>query len=191
MRRAGRAPTSAAGRRNARGSRGPARTGRAVPPAPSSVVRELQRDVELMALDGLDRRLEVVLRLARHADLRALDLCLDLRDRLANELRDLLRLVVGDAGDELHCLAGRALGRLFDLTGLEGLQGDLAADGLLLKDLVRGLEAILGAGVDLDLLVLERHGRARVLEVEPLVDLAGRLVDGVADFLDVDLGDDV
>jgi hypothetical protein len=45
--------------------------------------------------------------------------------------------------------------------------------------------------VHLDLVLSEAQRRVGVLEVEPLMDLARGLVDGVADLLQVHLGHDV
>src|SRR5262249_45711543 len=121
----------------------------------------------------------------------ALDLGLGLRDRLPDELRDLLGLLVGDPGHEGYRLSDRALRGRFDGARLKRLQRDLAPDGLLLEDLVGRLQAILGRRVHLDLVFGEAERRVGVLEVEALVDLAGRLVDGVADLLQIHLGHDV
>ena len=74
---------------------------------------------------------------------------------------------------------------------LERLQRDLAADELLLEHLVRAPQAVLGRRVQDELLVAELDGRVGALEVEPGPRLAVGLVDGVADLLHVDLGDDV
>ena len=68
------------------------------------VVRELQCDAEVVFLHGADRGLQVVLALAQDPDLRALDLGLHLRDGLADELRDLLGLLVADAGEDVRRL---------------------------------------------------------------------------------------
>src|SRR2546430_5135706 len=120
----------------------------------SAVVRELERDPEVVFLDRTDRSLQIVLGLAHHADLGALDLGLDLRDGLPDVLGDLLSLLVGDPGDERDRLADRTLRCRLDLAGLQRLQGYLAADRLLLEDLVRGLEAVLGRRMPFTLLLL-------------------------------------
>ena len=58
-------------------------------------------------------------------------------------------------GDDLDGLAGGALGGRLDLAGLEGLEGDLLADELLLEHLLGGLQAVLGGGGQLDRLLLQ------------------------------------
>ena len=55
----------------------------------------------------------------------------------------------------LIVLADGALGGRLDRAGLERLERDLAADRLLLEHLIGGLQAILGAGGQLDRLVLQ------------------------------------
>ena len=88
-------------------------------------------------------------------------------------------------------LAQRPLGGLLDLAVGDGLQGHLPADELLLEDLDERLAAVLGRGVQLDLVALQLEARAGVLEVEAGRDLPARLVDGVAHLLHIDLGGDI
>ena len=94
----------------------------------------------------------------------------------------------GHDGDGLPHVALR--GRV-DLALGERLQRHVALDGLLLQDLQRGLQPVLGRGPELDRRVVLGDAGLGVLEVEPLRDLALRLVDGVANLLQVHLGDDV
>src|SRR5205085_1837139 len=127
-----------------------------------------------------------------HAELVALHLDLDaLRAVVADQLADLLGLLLADAllqGDvDLDLLAGGS--RLADVEDLERL---IALDQLLLEHLDDRLRALVGVRGDLDRVgATAGHGRAGVLEVEPLRDLAARLVDRVVDLLVVDLADDV
>src|SRR5512133_2168760 len=102
-------------------------------------VRELQGDAEVGLADGPDHGLEVVLLLAGHADLVALDGRLDLHAGAFDELHELLGLVVRDADVHVHALPDGTLGRRLDRPLREGLQRDLAADGLVLQDLEGGL----------------------------------------------------
>ena len=106
---------------------------------------------------------------------------------LLMRLADVLR----DPGLQLHVLSRRALRRLLDLLGVERLERDLAAHELLLEHLVERLQAVLGRRGEHELFVAELDVRVGVLEVEPRRGLAVRLVDGVADLLEVELGDDV
>ena len=55
-------------------------------------------------------------------------------------------MIRGDAGPDGDLLAGGALLGLFDLAVLEGLEGDLALDQLLVEDLVQRAQAVLGRG---------------------------------------------
>src|SRR6266480_5656715 len=143
------------------------------------IVRELQRDPEVMLLDGCDGLLQVVLALAEHADLVALDLRLDLQPARLDELRDLFRLLVADARQDRDGLSNVSFGGRVDLTFGERLQGDVALDRLLLEDLQRRLQAILRRGSELDRRVILRDIRLRPLEIEPRRELALGLVDGV------------
>ena len=156
-----------------------------------AVVRELERDAEVVCLDGRDGLLQVVLALAEHADLVALDLRLDLDPARLHELRDLLGLLLGDAGHDRDRLAHVALRGGVDLAFGERLQRHVALHDLLFQDLERGLEPVLGRRPQLDRRVILGDAGLGVFEVEPLRDLALRLVDGVADLLQVHLGDDV
>ncbi len=88
-------------------------------------------------------------------------------------------------------LSGRAPGGLFDLAHVEGLEGDLPLDQLLLEDLVEGSQPVLGGRGEDQFGVRELDGRVGALEVEPGGGFPVGLVDRVADFLHVDFGDDV
>ena len=70
-----------------------------------TVVLELERDDLVEAAQPGDDPLQVVLALARYADGIALDLRLDLRELVPDELGDLLRDVLGQTTPELDLLA--------------------------------------------------------------------------------------
>jgi len=102
-------------------------------------VVELQRDTEILRLARSDDRLQVVALLPAHPQLIPLGLRADaFETEVLDELVDLLGVIGGDAGLDGQLLPGGATGRLFDLSDLEGLEGDLALDQLLLQDLVEG-----------------------------------------------------
>ena len=88
-------------------------------------------------------------------------------------------------------LADRPLGRLLDLARLQGLQGDLAADELLLEDLIERPEAVFGRGAQDQLGVAQFDLGVGPFEVEPGSRLAVGLIDRIADLLHVHLGHDV
>jgi hypothetical protein len=160
--------------------------------APSAVVDELQRYVEVGLLQHGDDGLKVVALLRGHADLVALNLSLDaLGSLVADELGDFLGVLAADALlDRAAHLVGLA-GRL-RLTNVERLHGDVAADELFLEDVDGGLDALLGGGGDGDgLLALPRDGRIGAAEVEAGGQLLGGLVQRVVDLLTVNLADDV
>src|SRR5215510_5579723 len=156
------------------------------------IVDELHREVEILALDQCDDLLQVVLLLRRDAELVALDLDLDaLGSLVADQLADLLGLVLGDAlldaGGDLDLPAGRT-----GVAGVEGLERDAALDQLALEHVEDRERPVLGVRAHLDaVLALPLDRRAGVLEVEPLRDLAGGLVERVVDLLPVDLAHDV
>src|SRR5256885_1924482 len=161
-------------------------------PRISPVVDELQRDVEVGALQQSDDGLKIVALLGADADLFALDLSLDaLGSLIANQLGDLLGVLAADALlDGAADLVGLAAG--LRLADVEGLHGDVAPDQLLLEDVDGGLDALLGGGGDGDrLLALPRDGRVGAAEIEAGGQLLGGLVQCVVDLLAVDLADDV
>src|SRR5262245_25596982 len=112
----------------------------------SAVVRELQGDAEVGLLEQADHVLQVVLLLARHPALAALDLRLNaLRALIADLLADRLRLVGVDALDDLAVDLER-LARRPGVTGVQGLQRDAALDQLLLEYVQRRPHPLLGVG---------------------------------------------
>ena len=110
-----------------------------------------------------------------------------LQPETLDELADLARLLVVDADVQRHRLAGTAVRRLFDLAVVERLQRDLAAHQLLLEHLRDRLEAFLGRRFELDRIVLQVDHTLGALEVEARRQFPTRLIDGVADLLEVDL----
>src|SRR3954464_2519186 len=112
------------------------RPARARQPLRSALVGEVERDVEVgLAQHPLDG-LEVVARLARDAQLVALNLALDALGALvADQLVDLLRVLLGDAllegRVEVVLLARQARAGLWDV---EVLEADLALDEVRLDD---------------------------------------------------------
>jgi hypothetical protein len=130
--------------------------------------------------------------LAGDAELVALDLHLDTLGALvADQLADLLGVLLVDAllerDGELGVLAGLA-----GVAGLEDLQGLVALDQLVLEHVEDGRGPVVRVRRDLHtVLAGALDGGPGVLEVEPLADLALRLVDRVVDLLLVELADDV
>ena len=140
-----------------------------------------------------DDRLQVVALLARHPELVALGLGLDaLEAEALDELVELLGLVGGDAGGERDDLADGAPDGFLDLAVVERLQRDLALDQLLLEHLAQGGQPVLAGGAQRDRRASPSSIDESVsLKSKRLATLALSLVDGVADLLLVDLGDDV
>src|ERR671910_1886058 len=102
--------------------------------APSAVVDELEREVEVLLLEQGDDGLQVVLLLRRDTYLLALNLGLHTLGALVPDgLGDLLRLVLGEPvlerGTDLVEPAGRPR-----FTGVERLERNAALDQLLLED---------------------------------------------------------
>src|SRR6201992_2205588 len=158
----------------------------------SAVVDKLQSEVEVLALEQGDDRLQVVLLLGRDPQLVPLDLRLDaLGDFVPDDLARLLGVVLGDAfleADGQPVLLARQLG----LAGVQHLERDPALDQLVLEHVEDGVGPLLAVGPDLHpLLAGPADRRADVAEVAPLADLLARLVHGVVALLPVELGHDV
>src|ERR1700729_2575131 len=155
-------------------------------------VDELQREVEVFALDQGDHGLKIILLLGGDAQFLTLDLGPHtLRALIADDLADLLGVLLRDALLELEpdpVLLARGL----RVTRIHDLQRDLAPDELVLEHVQDGLGPFLAIGPDLHaVLPGPPDRRAHTAEVEAGRDLLGRLVEGVVDFLAVDLADDV
>src|SRR5205807_9138717 len=86
----------------------------------SAVVRELQGDAEVLLLEGLDDRLEVVPGLAGHPEAVALHLALDLDGQALDELVHRAGLLLVDALHEGDLLLVRAGGGRLALALLAG-----------------------------------------------------------------------
>src|ERR1700761_9108052 len=158
----------------------------------SAVVDKLQSEVEVLALEQGDDRLQVVLLLGRDPQLVPLDLRLDALGALVpDDLAKLLGVVLGDAfleADGQPVLLARQLG----LAGVQHLERDPALDQLVLEHVEDGVGPLLAVGPDLHPLLPGPGNRgADVAEIEPLADLLARLVQRVVDLLPVELGHDV
>src|SRR6202012_1134191 len=158
----------------------------------SAVVDKLQSEVEVLALEQGDDRLQVVLLLGRDPQLVPLDLRLDALGALVpDDLAKLLGVVLGDAfleADGQPVLLARQLG----LAGVQHLERDPALDQLVLEHVEDGVGPLLAVGPDLPPLLPGPGNRgADVAEIEPLADLLARLVQRVVDLLPVELGHDV
>src|SRR6266498_1080705 len=151
----------------------------------SPVVGELQREALVVLLEQGDRLLEVVLVLAGHPELVALDLGLDLEAGLAHGLGERLGLLLWDPLDERALDPVGAAARGPGLAGLQRLQRDRPAHELLLEDLQGGQRALVGLRDDRHGLARPVDRRPRVLEVEPLGQLLLGLVHRVVDLLPV------
>jgi hypothetical protein len=152
----------------------------------------LDGEVEVLALEQSDDRLQVVLLLGRDPELVPLDLRLDaFRPLIADDLRDLLRVVLRDALFQRDGQPVLLAGQL-RVAGVQYLERDTALDQLVLEHVQDRLGPLLAVGADLHP-VVARPGdrRADVAEVEPGADLLARLVQCVVDLLPVELGHDV
>ena len=86
----------------------------------------------------------------------------------------------------------RAPDGLLDLARVEDLHADLALDQLLLEHLAERVQPVLARRLERDRVLARQLDRLLgVLEVVAGRRLAGGLVHGVADLLEVELGDDV
>src|SRR3990167_8432737 len=96
-------------------------------PLRGAVVRELERDPEVLRLRERDDGLEVVTVLARDPHLLLLDRGLDADLGVLDEAHDLLGLLHGDAVLERDALAHGSAGRGLGVLDRERLQVDAAA----------------------------------------------------------------
>src|SRR6266496_2307131 len=155
------------------------------------VVRELQRDAEVLRLHEGDDGLKVVAVLAGYAHMLLLDRGLNPDLRILDEAHDLLGLLHGDTVLERDALTQGAAGRRLGVLDRERLEVDAAAVELGLKDVEHGFELhVVGRGQDevhllLDDLVL------RALQIVTRLHFPPGLVDGVGDLLHVHLARDV
>jgi hypothetical protein len=138
-------------------------------------------------------RLEVVLRLAAHADLVVHDLGLHFEFCVLDHLDDEPGVLLVDPHAKPDHLADGPTGGGFRRAVIERLQGDTPLDHLVLEYVDDGLELEVVVGDDGDLLFLqvELDRALGSLEIVPLGDFLARLVDGVVRLLEVDLRDDV
>src|SRR3989440_4486122 len=156
-----------------------------------AIVRVLHVDAEVFGLGPRDYALERFAVGARNAHNVALYGGLRLELRVLDDLDDLFGLVRGDALLYGDVLAERAARRRLDPTVAQSLQRDGAADEFLLKDVVHVSQLRLVLRGQYQLIAFEPHLGAAALEVEALPDLLHRLIEGVLDFRDVHLRNDV
>src|SRR5699024_7105424 len=171
---------------------------RASPPAAlrpagtrSPVVDELERHVEVLALQQCDDGLQIIPALRGDPQLIALDPRLDpLGSLVADQLGDHLGVLRADAllerGHQAHLLA-----RLLRVDHVQRLERDASTHQLGLQHVQHGEHALLRVGGHDDLIAAECERGARVPEVVALADLLHGLVDGVVDLLAIELADDV
>src|SRR5262245_4188892 len=161
-------------------------------PKPLPVVGELQRDAEVRVFEQRDHGLQVVFLLGAHPELVALDLRLDaLRPVVTDLLADRLCLLRLDTLDNLAIEPVRLPGRAW-LSSVERLQRDVAPDQLLLEDVQRRPDPILGLGLQNDRLITGPGDlRTGSSEVKPGRKLLLGLPKSVVDLLPVNLADDV
>src|SRR4029450_6183672 len=124
-------------------------------------------------------------------ELVALDLGADtLRTVVPDELPQFLGVVLRDtllqvSGDLVLATRGTWF------AGVQRLQAHSALDQLLLEHIEHGLDAVLRVRLHLYRFTGPGNRRPNVLEVEPLPDLPGRLVQRIVDLLPIDLAHDV
>src|SRR5579863_6412710 len=150
------------------------------------IVDELQRQLELHRAQRRDDLLQVVLVLARHAELLVLILRVHLQLQRLDMHQERLALLLADPAAQGDRLAhGASRGRL-DRAELERLDVDAAPHRLALKDVDDVLHLELVVGDQGDLLTVEFDARLRVLEVEAVLYFLARLIERVVEFLLID-----
>src|ERR1022692_3574192 len=159
---------------------------------PLAVVDVLQGDVEILAFQQALHILELILLLGGDPQFLALYLSLDaLRPLVSDDLRNLLRVVLGNALFQVR-QEPVLLARELRLARVQDLQRHATPDQLVLEKVKDGVGPFLAVGPDFHGLVARpRDGRPDAAEVEPGADLLGCLVQRVVDFFMIDLRDDV
>src|SRR5450756_132811 len=160
-------------------------------PLSAAEIRELKRDAEVRAAQESNGGLQIVLLLARDAQLLALDRDLHLQLAVLDGLYDLPRLFGGNALADRQDLSHGTLGRGLDRAVVESLQGHAPLRELRLEQVRHGLQAELVVRRERELLVLLLDSGRGALQVEALPDFFPGLRDRVRDLGEVDFGDDV
>src|SRR5262245_17495275 len=157
----------------------------------ATVVRELERDAEVLLFQHRDDLLKIVAVLARDAHLIFLDRGLHANLAVLDEAHDLLGALDRDPLLERDLLAERTARALLDLTVRERLQRHAALVQARLEDVDDRLQLHVVRRGRVDVGLLDRHVALGALEVVARSDLAARLVERVGDLLHVDLARDV
>src|SRR6267142_814691 len=160
-------------------------------PLHAPVVRELDRDSEVLVPQQRDDFLEVVAVLARDADLVGLDRRLHLDLRVLDDPDDLLGLLDRNPLLERDLLAERAARRLLHLAVGERLERHPTLVETRLEDVHDRLELHVVGRQDGEVGLLERDLTLRALEIVARLDLPPRLVERIRDLLHLDLARDV
>src|SRR5882724_10105644 len=155
------------------------------------VVRELDRDSEVLVPQQRDDLLEVVAVLARDADLVGLDRRLHLDLRVLGDPDDLLGLLDRNPLLERDLLAERAARRLLHLAVGERLERHPTLVETRLEDVHDRLELHVVGRHDGEVGLLERDLALRAFEIVARLDLPPRLVERIRNLLHLDLAGDV
>src|SRR5438034_933847 len=157
----------------------------------AAVVRELERDAEILVPQQRDDLLQVVPVLPGGADLVLLDGRLHLDLRILDEPDDLAGTLDRDPLLQRDLLPEHAAPALLDLAVGERLQGHAALVQARLEDVDHRLQLHVVGGGDGDVGLLELDVALRALEVVARRDFPARLIEPVGDLLHIDLARDV
>src|SRR5882724_4607737 len=160
-------------------------------PLHAPVVRELDRDSEVLVPQQRDDLLEVVSVLARDAYLVGLDRRLHLDLRVLDDPDDLLGLLDRNPLLERDLLAERAARRLLHLAVGERLERHPTLVETRLEDVHDRLELHVVGRHDGEVGLLERDLALRAFEIVARLDLPPRLVERIRNLLHLDLARDV
>src|SRR5258705_6268902 len=157
----------------------------------AAVVRELERDAEILVPHQRDDLLQVVPVLPGDADLVLLDGRLHLDLRILDEPDDLPGALDRDPLLQRDLLPKHAAPALLDLAVGERLQGHAALVQARLEDVDHRLQLHVVGGGDGDVGLLELDVALRALEVVARRDFPAGLIEPVGDLLHIDLARDV
>ena len=159
--------------------------------ASASHVDELQVDPEVLTLESLDNVLQVVDLLATDPHLVLHDLGLDLELALLGRFGYLLTCLLVDPLEDIDTLAHSAVRSWLLLAEIKTARRDFTARQFATQNVDDRRQLVIVGGEDDDTVVLQVYFIMSAFEIEALVDLFARLVDGIVHFLQVHLENNI
>jgi len=157
-----------------------------------AIIRKLHIDAKISLAEQGNDLLEAVAIFSRDADDISIDRGLHLLFGILDGLDDLTGFFDGNTLLELHLLPYGGTGGGFDLSVVQRLEGDSPLDELGLQNVSDSLELVFVGGREDDLvLAVKLNIGMRSLQVVALMDFLKGLLDGIGDFRQVYVANDV